>query len=69
METWGINNKGDKVFLGGLENWTLASKTARDCDSFFPDDDDEQVSNEPVSCYNCKYRRWGAESFTCMKPF
>ena len=41
---------------------------AVDCPWFQADDEDEWVSDDPVSCYNCRYRRWTAESFECVHP-
>ena len=37
------------------------------CDGYGRDDEDETV-DDTVSCYNCRYRRWTARSFTCMRP-
>ena len=37
------------------------------CGTYRRDDEDETV-DETVSCYNCRYRRWTAQSFTCMRP-
>ncbi|MBN2107139.1 MAG: hypothetical protein JW832_06895 [Deltaproteobacteria bacterium] len=37
------------------------------CPHFFLDDEDECVSDEEISCLNCRYRRWTQESFLCMK--
>lgn len=42
-----------------------AARTAV-CDSYRRDDEDETV-DDTVSCYNCRYRRWTAQSFTCMR--
>jgi hypothetical protein len=67
MEVWGKKSNDIREFSGGNENWALASKTAKACPLFRPDDEDEQVSDDFRSCYNCLYRRWTAESFMCMK--
>jgi hypothetical protein len=40
---------------------------AQACAYFLLDDEDELVSDEAVTCFNCRYRRWTQESFTCMK--
>jgi len=64
---WCIDETGNKLFAGGQENWPAAAAIAVDCASFRADDDDEQCAEEPLSCYNCRYRRWTAESFTCLK--
>ena len=38
------------------------------CPMFLADDEDEWVSDDPVSCCNCRFRRWTAESFVCVHP-
>ena len=47
--------------------WAGAARRAVECDSFYPDEEDEQIADEPRSCYNCRYRRWTATSFSCCK--
>lgn len=61
------NNRwnGKEEFPGGKEDWPGAARIARDCQSFLPDVEEEQVDDTARSCYNCRYRRWTAESFTC----
>lgn len=66
-DMWSLNSKGEKEFTGGKDNWDEAAKIAKDCPHFKIDDEDEQVSDEPVSCYNCRYRRWSLKSFTCIR--
>jgi hypothetical protein len=63
---WCKNDK-KKEFLGGKNDYTLAAQIAEKCDDFKLDDEDELVTDEPKSCYNCRYRRWTEESFTCCK--
>ena len=41
---------------------------AETCPVFQADDEDEWVSDDPVSCCNCRFRRWTAESFVCVHP-
>jgi len=67
MDVWRKTPQGQQEFIGGLENWQLAAETAFECSNFIPDDEDEQISDEPRSCYNCRYRRWTVESFVCLK--
>jgi len=62
---WNINNKGQREF--SKEDWSQASELARQCPLFKPDDEDEMVADEPISCYNCLYRRWTEASFVCCK--
>jgi hypothetical protein len=63
---WRINSAGLKEFTGGTENFELAVMAAANCAGFTPDDEDEQVSDDPVSCYNCRYRRWVEKSILCL---
>jgi len=63
---WITDESGDKLFSGGRESWLAAAKVAGNCKNFFADDDDEQCAEELLSCYNCRYRRWTPESFTCL---
>jgi hypothetical protein len=67
MSVWQRSSLGSLVFTGGFENWRLAAQTARDCFNFVPDEEDEQISDDPCSCYNCRYRRWTADAFICLK--
>ncbi|MGI6487827.1 MAG: hypothetical protein GX964_09500 [Syntrophomonadaceae bacterium] len=65
---WIINEQGQREFRGGKEDWEGAAHIAAECSDFQPDDEDEMIADEPVSCYNCFYRRWTASSFTCCRP-
>ncbi|WP_418790769.1 hypothetical protein [Phosphitispora sp. TUW77] len=64
---WFNNEFGLKVFRGGKDDWQSAADAARACNEFAEDDEDEQVADSPVSCYNCRYRRWTPTSFVCLK--
>jgi hypothetical protein len=55
------------LFLHGKESPQKAGDAAEECSFFQEDDEDEQVSDIFPSCYNCRYRRWTAESFICKK--
>lgn len=48
-------------------DWTGAARIAANCTAFQPDEEDEQVADEAISCYNCRYRRWTIAAFTCCK--
>lgn len=63
---WQINSRGERVFVGGDENWELAAETAQVCAGFSPDDENEQISDDAMSCYDCRYRRWTVGTFLCM---
>ena len=65
---WHSNGNGEKEFTGGKEDWAGAARAAADCSSFTPDVEEELVADEPMSCYNCRYRRWTAASFSCRAP-
>jgi hypothetical protein len=51
----------------GTNDWAGAAHIAGTCSHFTPDVEEELVAEEPRSCYNCRYRRWTAASFTCQK--
>ena len=59
------NRRWKEEFPGGKEDWAGAARAAGDCKSFIPDVEEEQVADAARSCYNCRYRRWTAASFTC----
>jgi len=63
---WATNQWGEQEFIGGQDDWTGAALAAASCGTFHPDVEEEFVADEPLSCYNCRYRRWSAESFTCL---
>ncbi len=48
-------------------DFITAANFANKCDDFLIDDDDECVSDEEISCFNCIYRRWLEKGITCMK--
>ena len=54
------------IFRTGLGQYSAARRVAQRCTGFVPDDEDEQVDDEPRSCYNCQYRRWLVDSFECL---
>jgi hypothetical protein len=64
---WFTNQRGEQEFTGGKNDWAGAAKIAATCPEFRSDVEEEIVADEPLSCYNCRYRRWSAESFTCRK--
>ncbi len=58
---------GKKRYLCGRDDPAAAERAALACGGFRRDDEEECFYAEPVSCYNCRYRRWTADSFDCMK--
>ncbi len=67
LSMWFAILEEGKVFTGGKDDWTGAAKAAGNCPDFHADVEEEIVAEEDVSCYNCRYRRWTAASFTCQK--
>ena len=56
-----------KAYLQSRENADYAHERAGACPDFREDCDDECIGDAPVSCYNCRYRRWKPIGFNCMK--
>ncbi|QSX33811.1 hypothetical protein JYB87_00725 [Shewanella avicenniae] len=56
---------GQWVFNGGREDLDTAREQAAICPRFQEDDEDEQVDDVRKSCYNCAFRRWSPDSFSC----
>ena len=42
---------------------------AESCRFFQMDVEDEIVYEDQTTCYNCRYRRWTKEGFSCYKDF
>jgi len=49
------------------EAWERGHTIALACPAFVQDVEEEWVAQEPVSCYNCRYRRFTAAGILCMK--
>lgn len=63
---WRTLENGAREFIFGKESWAAAAVAALDCPGFLLDVDEEVIADEERSCYNCRYRRWSAASFTCQ---
>lgn len=63
---WNRDEAGIRHFLGGQEDWLAARAAANLCQGFSADVEEECCDDEALSCYNCRYRRWTADSFACM---
>ena len=63
---WSKDETGALTFEGGKESWGAAAAVAAGCGSFVPDVEEEMVADDERSCYNCRYRRWTVNSFTCQ---
>jgi hypothetical protein len=63
---------GTKYFLGDEtrnEDFEAAALIA-DCCPFYLDDQEEEIYIEGLrTCYNCRYRRWAQNSFSCYHRF
>ena len=64
---WLVDHREGKVFAGGREDLHGAAMAAVKCADFRADVEEELVADDPVSCFNCRYRRWTTASFTCQK--
>ncbi len=53
--------------LFGPENWKEGHILALGCMSFISDVEEEWIADDPISCYNCRYRRWLSNGIGCMK--
>ena len=56
-----------KIFLFGQNAEAEAEQAAQNCAAFRLDYEEELATTTERSCYNCRYRRWTADSFQCMK--
>lgn len=63
---WLYDEQERRVFSPGQEDYSAAARMADVCESFRPDVDEEWVADESRSCYNCRLRRWTADSFVCL---
>lgn len=64
---WFADAGEGKVFVGGRNDWTGAAEAAEACVSFRMDVEEELIADEEITCYNCRYRRWTVDSFTCQR--
>ena len=55
------------IYSGGKNNFEEVAAIAERCRFFKPDCEEEWVTDEDKSCYNCRYRRWTKDSFACLK--
>ncbi|WP_342433334.1 hypothetical protein [Neobacillus sp. FSL H8-0543] len=63
---------GQEFFKGDAGNSEVYHTTvfmAENCSAFQMDVEDEIVFDDQMTCFNCRYRRWQAEGFTCYKQF
>lgn len=63
---------GKKRFSGNPDHpevFGVTTRMAGNCTVFQMDVEDEIVYENQTTCYNCRYRRWEFEGFTCFKDF
>nr|WP_314883910.1 molybdopterin biosynthesis protein MoeB [uncultured Campylobacter sp.] len=59
-----FSEKGEFKF--GKSSYEKARETAQNCAKFKLDNDEEEMAcGGEIGCYDCAFRRWSAESFTC----
>lgn len=66
----GVN--GIRQFIGdpgAKEDFYASTLLAKACSNFREDDNEEIYVENARSCYNCRYRRWARQGFTCHKNF
>lgn len=63
---WEQDQEDQRTFRYGQEAFSLAALAAETCAAFRPDVEEEWVTDEERSCYNCRLRRWTAASFACL---
>lgn len=61
-----IYKDGKKLFKGNHTDYAIVGELAQKCLNFCPDDEDEQVDDQELSCFNCIFRRWSEKSFYCL---
>jgi hypothetical protein len=50
-----------------VEDFLAASEIAAKCPAYSIDDEDEVCCEDATTCFNCRYRRWLADGFECVK--
>lgn len=63
---------GVKQFYGNEDLPNVLNTTismATNCGEFQMDVEDEIIYENLTTCYNCRYRRWNANGFSCFKDF
>jgi hypothetical protein len=61
---WTVES-GIKRFRHGLTDYAKARSAASECSYFITDDEDE-IIDDSVSCYNCAYRRYSDNTISCL---
>lgn len=68
MKEWFELKNGQQLFKYGKQALDIAEAIAEKC-SYFQYDVEEEIYTDDgeKSCYNCLFRRWSKDSFTCRK--
>lgn len=80
-----MNQKINEIFLkyikdiNGLKYFCGDESIKEDCNAtvilanicpyYIVDDEEEIYIENEITCYNCRYRRWAGEGFSCYKGF
>lgn len=65
-----MEKNGGVYFQGNVANTDdlrVASTIAETCPAYSIDEDDEDYCNGVRTCFNCRYRRWLADGFSCAR--
>jgi hypothetical protein len=55
--------------IGDQQDLDAAARLALSCRVYRIDTDDEDFLDGVRSCFNCRYRRWLSNGFSCAKGF
>ena len=64
--------EGTLYFCGNDEDeadFNMACFFAQECNNYTEDVEDEIHTENMLTCYNCRYRRWANVGFSCLKGF
>ncbi len=67
-----IKENGTRRFVGMFTVDSSLRETealAGCCLAYTPDDDDEMCIEGTITCFNCRYRRWLRDGFSCARDF
>lgn len=51
------------------EDFTATKILAQACSYYLEDVEEELYTENKITCYNCRYRRWANTGFSCYKSF
>jgi hypothetical protein len=65
-----VEHNGECHFRGSVndrDDVRIAGLIADTCPDYSLDEDDEDYCDGTRTCFNCRYRRWLAEGFSCVR--